>query len=258
MWISGCRQWQPFRRVFVAGALIVAGALGASGELGKAHPRVHSVVKGESLTSVSKKYGIRLSRVATANGLKPTDGLQIGQTLVIPTTTSAPEKSSLPISARKAIDNAKVTAGRWKNIVLHHSGTPEGSAQGMDNYHRRVRRMENGLAYHFVIGNGHGMKDGEIYVGNRWIRQLDGGHLHSFKQNKVSLGICLVGNFDKTKPTTAQLKSLKALLATLETRCKITDSRITTHREINVVGTRCPGRFFPVSTLQKELARMAP
>jgi LysM repeat protein len=237
---------------------MVAGLWGASGELGKVHPRNHSVVKGESLTSVSKKYGIRLSRVATANGLKPTAGLQIGQTLLIPSTLPDPQASSLTLSARKAIDKAKVETGRWKNIVLHHSGTAEGSAQGMDNYHRRVRHMENGLAYHFVIGNGHGMKDGEIYVGNRWVQQIDGGHLHSLTQNKVSLGICLVGNFEKTKPTTAQLKCLKALLVALEIRCKIGDSRITTHREINVVGTRCPGRFFPAATLEKELARMAP
>jgi len=64
--------------------------------------------------------------------------------------------------------------------------------------------MENGLAYDFVIGNGNGMRDGEIAVGRRWIRQLDGGHLASEEQNKVAIGICLVGNFDKHQPTRGQ------------------------------------------------------
>jgi LysM repeat protein len=237
-----------------AGSLIVSISFGAVGSA-ESSQKIHKVVKGESLTSVSRKYGVKLSQMASANGLDTDEGLKIGQTLRVPTATAGP---ALPASIRKSIEKASVKPGRWKNIVLHHSGTAEGSAKGMENYHRRVRHMENGLAYHFVIGNGHGMKDGEIFVGNRWTRQIDGGHLHSLAQNKVSLGICLVGNFEKTRPTTAQMESLKALLSALETRCKIKDSQITTHREINDVGTRCPGRYFPVSTIEKELAAMAP
>ena len=68
-----------------------------------------------------------------------------------------------------------------------------GTVKGMDRYHREVRHMENGLAYHFVIGNGSGMGDGDIGIGSRWTKQLDGGHLTSERQNQVSLGICLVG-----------------------------------------------------------------
>ena len=60
---------------------------------------------------------------------------------------------------------------------------------------------KNGLAYHFVIGNAHGLGDGEIGVGGRWTKQLPGGHLISEEQNQVSIGICLVGNFDESQPT---------------------------------------------------------
>ena len=45
--------------------------------------------------------------------------------------------------------------------------------KGMDRYHRDERHMEHGLAYHFVIGNGNGMGDGEIGVGQRWIEDLN-------------------------------------------------------------------------------------
>jgi hypothetical protein len=117
--------------------------------------------------------------------------------------------------------------------------------KGMDRYHREERQMENGLAYHFVIGNGHGMGDGEIGVGSRWTRQLDGGHLTSLKQNEISLGICLVGNFDRHEPTAKQLQQLKTLVEALLRRCGLSNDAVKTHQQINVLYTRCPGRHFP-------------
>lgn len=245
------------RRMLVVAtvALVVVGYSGAADSASRAH----KVVKGESLTSVAKKYGTSVSRLATANDLKPSAGLRIGQILHIPGRTAAPAQGAvLPSSVRHSVASAKVKKGRWQNIVLHHSGTAEATVKGMDHYHRRVRRMENGLAYHFVIGNGHGMKDGEIHVGSRWTRQLDGGHLRSLAQNKVSLGICLVGNYDQAPPTAAQMRSLKLLLAQLQSRCGLDDDAVVLHREVNVVGTACPGKKFPASALRKDLAALSP
>ena len=48
-------------------------------------------------------------------------------------------------AVRKAIDQAKVQRGRWKYIVVHNSGTRQGNARIFDVYHRRVRKMPNGL-----------------------------------------------------------------------------------------------------------------
>lgn len=108
--------------------------------------------------------------------------------------------------------------------------------------------MEHGLAYHFVIGNGNGIGDGEVAVGRRWTRQLDGGHLASYAQNKIALGICLVGNFDKRRPTPKQLERLRALVEALMARCRLTLSAVKTHQQINVVHTRCPGAKFPTKS----------
>ena len=113
--------------------------------------------------------------------------------------------AALPRSIQRAIDQAPVRPGRWQYIVIHHSGVDTGTVKAMDTYHREVRHMENGLAYDFVIGNGSGMGDGEIAVGRRWTLQLDGGHLASEAQNKVALGICLVGNFDEHRPTPREM-----------------------------------------------------
>jgi LysM repeat protein len=235
--------------------LLLGGDSGAAASSGQ----VHKVVKGESLTSVAKKHGISVALLASSNGLKPNAGLRIGQVLRIPETAApAGRRETLPASVLQAVAEAKVKKGRWQRIVVHHTGTAEGTIRGLDHYHRRVRRMENGLAYHFVIGNGQGMKDGEIHVGSRWSRQLDGGHLRSEAQNKVGLGICLVGNFDQAPPTTAQMRSLKLLVAQLQTRCGIGDKSVVLHREVNVVGTACPGKLFPAATLRKELSSLSP
>mgnify|MGYP000877830443 CR=1 FL=1 len=164
---------------------------------------IYTVRRGDTLYGIARKNQVSPEWLAERNGLSKNYYVYAGQRLVIPTRSSAKDSSlktssapELPSSVKAAIDRADVKPGRWKYIVIHHSGVDTGTLKGMDRYHRDVRHMENGLAYHFVIGNGSGMKDGEIAVGTRWTRQLDGGHVARESQNRISLGICLVGNFD--------------------------------------------------------------
>jgi len=102
----------------------------------------------------------------------------------------------------------------WKYVVVHHSASDSGSAAEFDKYHREQRGWENGLGYHFVIGNGSGSHDGKIEIGNRWKRQIDGAHAGVKKYNHYGIGICLVGNFNKTYPTQAQMSSLSVVVYT--------------------------------------------
>ena len=151
-----------------------------------------------------------------------------------------------------AIRNAPVAHGRWRYIVVHNSGTRQGNAKIFDYYHRHTRGMPNGLAYHFVIGNGSSSGDGEIEIGNRWTRQLDGGHVHSDYLNSISLGICLVGDFNRDKPTPAQLAALDELIRYLRIRVGKYDGRVAivkAHKHINPVPTDCPGNLFPYDWL---------
>jgi N-acetyl-anhydromuramyl-L-alanine amidase AmpD len=218
--------------------------------------RVYVVKRYDTLTGIAREHGVSLSDLARNNGLRTDTKVKVGQRLRIPErggSTAAPPASALPAAVRTAIDKAPVKAGRWKHIVLHHSGTPNGNAAAMDRYHREERRMQNGLAYHFVIGNGKGMKDGEIAVGKRWTAQLAGGHLRSEALNEVAIGICLVGNFDQTMPTASQLRSLEALVTALRQRCKLPRSALKTHQQINPVYTRCAGRLFNNSKVLKDL-----
>ena len=129
-------------------------------------------------------------------------------------------------SVRNEIDHARVLRRRWQYIVVHNSGTRQGNARIFDYYHRHVRRMTNGLAYHFVIGNGTSSDNGEIEVGDRWRRQINGGHVHSDYLNNIALGICLVGDFNRDQPTRAQLDACEELIRYLrqslrENRCAL-------------------------------------
>ena len=153
-------------------------------------------------------------------------------------------------SVRREIDGARVLRERWHFIIVHNSGTRQGNARIFDYYHRHVRRMKNGLAYHFVIGNGTSSGDGEIEVGDRWRRQINGGHVHSDYLNNISLGICLVGDFNRDLPTRAQMESCEELIRYLRARCGKVDGHeipVRPHREMNPPrwATDCPGDRFP-------------
>jgi hypothetical protein len=145
-----------------------------------------------------------------------------------------------------AIRRAPVQRARWKFIIVHNSGTRQGSARVFDYYHRHVRRMKNGLAYHFVIGNGTSTRNGQIEIGDRWVHQLRGGHVHSDYMNNIGLGICLVGDFNRDQPTRAQLEACEELIKYLQERCGA-KMQVRPHREVNPPrwATDCPGDVFP-------------
>ncbi len=144
----------------------------------------------------------------------------------------------------------------WKYIVLHHSATNEGDAHAFDTYHRKKKKWSNGLAYHFVIGNGSRSGDGEIVVGERWEKQIHGAHTANMNFNRVSIGICLVGNFEEgNKPTRNQFKSLVNLTNYLSKRYYIPKSNIIGHNQVTQKPTACPGKNFPY---QMVLNRIVP
>ncbi|HOX04835.1 MAG TPA: peptidoglycan recognition family protein, partial [Planctomycetota bacterium] len=115
--------------------------------------------------------------------------------------------------------------GPWRYIIVHHSATPGGSAALFEKYHRNVRHFENGMGYHFVIGNGVDVTDGLVEVGDRWVRQIQGAHVGG-ELNRECIGICLVGDFSQGRPTARQVASLDRLLKFLLARCRIPPSRV--------------------------------
>lgn len=221
----------------------------------KGAPRQYTVKPGDTLGTIASDFGTTIAAIAETNSIADPDNLKVGDVLLIPAGSKSPasvattERYPLPTGLRRILDATPANKTKWKYIVVHHSATRNGSSQAMEMYHRQKRHMENGLAYHFVIGNGSGMPDGKIEIGNRWKRQIKGGHLASDRLNEISIGICLVGNFEVDRPTAAQMQSLKALIAYLRARCNIPKSGVKTHTQINTKPTACPGKNFPTSAL---------
>lgn len=114
--------------------------------------------------------------------------------------------------------------------------------------------MRNGLAYHFVIGNGNASGNGEIEIGSRWTKQINGGHVASDYLNNIAIGICLVGDFDRDQPTQAQMDATKELTDYLRNRFGKTKGKraaVRGHKEINPRPTTCPGKRFSLPWLRR-------
>jgi len=143
---------------------------------------------------------------------------------------------------------------RWVWIVVHHSTTPTGGAAAFDKMHKAKGWDE--LGYHFVIGNGTDTADGKIEVGPRWTKQKWGAHDNApgNQFNEHGIGICLVGNFDATRPSTAQVQSLEKLVAYLMKTYHIPASRVLGHGETKA--TECPGRYMNVAAIRRACAQM--
>ncbi len=152
-----------------------------------------------------------------------------------------------------------VAENKWQYVVLHHSATDEGNANNFDKYHRDEKKWEHGLAYHFVIGNGNGSGNGEIEVGDRWKKQLHGAHTANMDLNRISIGICLVGNFEaNNEPTNNQLESLVSLVSYFSEKYHIPKSRIVRHSQVLQKGTACPGKNFPYKQFINKVSSLHP
>lgn len=134
----------------------------------------------------------------------------------------------------------------WQYVVIHHSGTAEGSVASIHAEHRRRTDAAGnpwlGIGYHFVIGNGQGMPDGHVESTFRWKDQIHGAHSGNAAVNARGVGICLIGNFEKTSPTEKQIQSLKQLVAELSRRHHIPEERLLGHSDVK--STSCPGKNF--------------
>lgn len=127
-------------------------------------------------------------------------------------------------------------------IVTHHSAGVRDANNAATlvsidkNHAARLHPERNGfglhVAYHFLIfGDG-------VLKETRPLNEI-GYHAGNFLINVQSIGICLVGNFVKEEPSTAQLVTLRQLLSRLQKEYKIEAKNVLSHRKIK--STACPG-----------------
>ncbi|QYY36219.1 N-acetylmuramoyl-L-alanine amidase [Ruficoccus sp. ZRK36] len=237
------------RRHFLRWALGIGAALTlpAVSSLGaSSSQRTYRVQRGDTLSEIARRFGVKVRDIQQANRLKG-DRILAGQSLIIPGT--GPQTDALaPVIA--ATQRLSVDRSRWQYIVAHHSAIEQGNAEIYGSTHTR-RGMENGLAYHFVIGNGIDSGDGEIEIGPRWYKQLRGGHVRSTHVNDVGIGICMVGNFENHPPTDRQHASFVQLVDYLSKHCVAPDYTFTVHKWVDRNHTLCPGKHFPYQEMSR-------
>lgn len=131
----------------------------------------------------------------------------------------------------------------WSKITIHHTAMPLGGSTTLAARAGELRTIQRGhlnkpegwgdIGYHFLID-----PEGRVYEG----RRLTWRGAHVGGQNDHNLGVCLLGNFETTRPTSAALASLERLVDELRAEHRIPRSAVTYHKEWPTANTACPGR----------------
>ncbi len=170
--------------------------------------------------------------------------------------------SVVATTPRIAPRDTPMARDQWRAIVIYDSGSPAGDVAALERRH--LDAGLSGLGYHFVIGNGQGMEDGQVAVGFRWERQLAGAHanaamhapwplraheapLSSVDLNRRAIAVCLVGNGERRAFTDRQAHELLSLVRALQAELGIGSQAVFFHRELTpgASGSGVSGQFQP-------------
>ncbi len=211
---------------------------------------------------VSKRSGIVWgaflgAMVFVGGGLYLADAGRLGAGVSTDPTTGITPLLATTSVGPSGIDSILRTAtpvqpGRWQAIVIHDSGQLAATPAQMDEAARR--QGLRGLGYQFVIGNGNGMSDGELFVSQRWMDQTAGAHAAGDNAdwfNRNAIGICLVGDGNRQRFSPAQCKRLHETVRMLCERLGIPADRVYLHSQI--APTSSPGRMFQEAALRQAL-----
>ncbi|MGA2229558.1 MAG: peptidoglycan recognition family protein [Tepidisphaeraceae bacterium] len=129
--------------------------------------------------------------------------------------------------------------GHWKYIYVHQSNTPSGTAGQL-------------AREHFLIGNGAGFADGQIQIGQRWNNQTAAATPPGVQSiDPDCITICLIGDFDTTVPTTAQIRRVTQLITTLQGQLGIGADKV--YLMDDAPGAAGVGRHFPLATIRQQI-----
>jgi N-acetylmuramoyl-L-alanine amidase len=134
---------------------------------------------------------------------------------------------------------------QWKFIFIHHSATPGGNAG-------TLAVPGSGLCDHFVIGNGDGLPDGEIQIGQRWnTQQAPAAPPGIDSIQPTCISICVVGDFDHSMPTPTQVRRLSQLVTTLQTQFRLGADKVILLND--TVSPSSIGRYFPLTSFRDQI-----
>lgn len=146
---------------------------------------------------------------------------------------------------------------RWRYIVVHHSAGNFGDIEFLQKVHRQRQSKDpvDAIPYHFVIGNGNGLGNGDIAQDWRGRWHIWGAHVSSRNsvRNYYGIGICLIGNFEQSPPTPEQYRSLVDLTRKLMVQYDIPSTSVSGHGYTPGEKTLCPGKHFPMAQFLEDI-----
>ena len=147
---------------------------------------------------------------------------------------------------------------RWKYIVIHHSAGNYGNIEFLQKVHRERQANDpiDAIPYHFIIGNGKGLEDGEIASDSRKKYNILGAHVSgkNIDRNARGIGICLIGNLENKQLSAKQYEALVKLTKELMDEYSIPLRNVTGHGYTPGESTKCPGKMFPMEKFLQEIA----
>ena len=136
-----------------------------------------------------------------------------------------------------------------KCIIIHHSATADGEVhdwKAIENYHRNTLGYRD-IGYHYGIER----------INGKWAiltgRAEGQEGAHTKGMNDRSIGICVVGNFDKERPDKQALFLLDLLCCNICKRHGIPVEKIEPHSKY--ANKTCPGELFPLVALRESIAK---
>lgn len=148
--------------------------------------------------------------------------------------------------------------GDWNWIVIHHTGEASGDVATLDARHRAEMGYEDGLAFHFLVGNGNGLALGAVAEGERWRRRIPGPHCtENPGVSLASVGVAAIGDTAAAPLPRESMRALAALAESLRARLGLPPERILLHREVEGGDASCPGAHFDAAAFRAALAEAA-
>lgn len=154
----------------------------------------------------------------------------------------------LTSGTRSDIDQGLRASKQWERVVLHGTGSSQGSTRLLQRYHSDVQGVPEGAAWHFIIGNGHGSKDGGIEASEGWRRGVPAASGRDPGTRYTSISVCLAGEFQTHGPTEAQLEALNELLDYLG--IKLGNLHLNGHEDARGRLAGCLGAKFPLEEIR--------
>lgn len=136
------------------------------------------------------------------------------------------------------------------HIILHHSFTKDGEEvnyNAIKRYHKEDLGWRD-IGYHVIIEDQRGM------VNALFGRMLNesGAHTKQRGMNYRSIGICMIGNFDKAAPRVEIWDLALRICRSFMEMYEITEERVQGHREYASYKS-CPGNLFDLDRFRGQL-----